>query len=131
MSIRLLDTSELCHLVCGKRISSAYPSTFLHAAVKGGGGDPALVSALLSRGAKEDLDTCPNDETLGETFEGPEQAPLHYAAYLGHSRVVQVLVTVGATVAPCSSLTQSIEENSKDAARALLSIGASPNTLND
>lgn len=135
MTIRLLDNSELSKHVCGARTLHRCPWTLLHAAVKGGGDDPALVNALLRRGAKADLDTCAHDEYLNLFSHYSNQSPLHYAAYFGHSRVVQALISAGATVDllnvhGCSPLTNAIEKNNVDAARVLLSSGASPNDAN-
>lgn len=122
MTIRLLDKSELSQNVCGKRTSSDFPLTFLHAAVKGGGDDPALANALLDRGAEADFDTCVHDHCLYGLLGGSQQSPLHYAAYFGHSHVVQVLIAAGATVDllnldRCTPLTQAVEQNNKDATR--------------
>lgn len=92
MAIRLLDTSDLWKHLCGKGTSESHSVTFLLAAVRGCGGDPAIVNAMLDRGAKADIDKV--DYYEDDDVDGVI-APLHYAACVGHPRVVEVLVAAG------------------------------------
>lgn len=139
MTRRLLDNSDdLANLVKKPHtiqiISASSPlrarSLLYEAVLASEDDDPTLVTLLLERGRKADLEELACDPDLGEAYE----TPLHRAAQLGCSRVALALIEAGAVIDssidnklnPCTPLAEAIGYDQDHTARLLISRGADP-----